>query len=361
MMDNQKLIESSEPPATVLAPEEMARAEEIARCFDPRPSNAILQFGVVSQKRMGDLVTPILQAVRTKDAGPAGDALVALMAHVKELNADSLAGQTENFLAGLPLVGRVFRRLRQFLSHYERIAVKIDRIVEELKQARQTLLADITQFDLLYAQNAADFRELLVHVRAGEIKLGDLRAEHTAAEARTAGGKTLSAAQEARDLADLISRLERRVHDLKLTAMIALQTAPQIRLVQSSDQALVEKIQNSILTTIPLWKNQVVLAISLFNQKKALALQRAVTATTNDLLTANAQLLQQGVTEIARESERGVVEISTLQDVNNRLIATIQETLQIQEEGRRKRGEAEIQLAGLELQLKEALGRARRL
>lgn len=357
----QELIELGDPAATVLAADEIARADEMARRFDPRPANAILQFGVAAQRRMGELVTPILQKVRTKDAGPAGEALSALMARVKELKADSLAGQAESLLASLPVVGHAFRRMQQFLSRYEKVAVKIEHIVEELKQARQTLLADITQFDLLHAENAADFRETLVYIRAGEIKLGELRMERAAAQARAAGEKSLVAAQEARDLADLVSRLERRVHDLKLTAMIALQMAPQIRLVQSGDQTLVEKIQNSILTTIPLWKNQVVLAISLFNQKKALDLQRAVTDTSNDLLTGNARLLQQGVTEIARESERGIVEIATLQEVNNRLIATIEETLQIQEEGRRKRREAEGQLQGLQSQLKDALVHASRL
>ncbi len=360
MTNRQELIESGDPAAAVLAADEVARADEIARRFDPRPSNAILQFGVAAQRRMGDLVTPILQKVRTKDAGAAGDALTSLMARVKELKADSLAGQAESLLASLPLVGRAFRHIQRFLSRYEKVAVKIDRIVEELKQARQTLLTDIMQFDLLHAENAADFRETLVYIRAGEIKLGELRAEHATSETRAAGDRSLTAAQEMRDLADLVTRLERRVHDLKLTAMIALQMAPQIRLVQSSDQTLVEKIQNSILTTIPLWKNQVVLAISLFNQKKALELQRAVTDTSNDLLTGNARLLQQGVTEIARESERGIVELSTLQEVNNRLIATIQETLQIQEDGRRKRRDAESQLQGLQLQLKDALIHASR-
>jgi uncharacterized protein YaaN involved in tellurite resistance len=214
---------------------------------------------------------------------------------------------------------------------------------------------------VLYRENLADYRETLVHVHAGEIKLGELRAERAASEARAAREGSLAAAQEARDAAGLISRLERRVHDLKLTAMIALQTAPQIRLVQSSDQTLVEKIQSSILTTIPLWKNQVVIAISLLNQRKALELQRAVTDTTNELLTRNGQVLQQGVTGIARESERGLVELATLQDVNDCLIATIQETLQIQEEGRRERREVEHQLQRLQLQLKDALIHGRHL
>lgn len=359
MKGTQDLIDSDAAAATALSAAEIARADEIARRFDPRPGNAVSQFGVATQKRMGDLVAPIIQRVRTKDAGPAGDALIALMARVRELRTDSIAGRTESLLAGLPLVGRAFRRMRNFLSRYEKVAAKIDRLVDELKLARQVLLADISQFDLLHAENAADFRDTLVFIRAGEIKLAELQQGHAALAARAASEGSLSTAQEARDVANLVTRLQRRVHDLKLTAMVALQMAPQIRLVQSSDQALVEKIQNSILTTIPLWKNQVVMAIALFNQKKALALQVAVSAATNDLLAGNARLLQQGVTGIARESERGLVELSTLQEVNNRLIATIQDTLQVQEEGRRKRRQAEGQLLGLQLQLKDALVRAR--
>jgi uncharacterized protein YaaN involved in tellurite resistance len=359
MNDTVEMIGSDAAAATALNAAEIARANEIARRFDPRPSNAISQFGVAAQKRMGDLATPIVQRVRTKDMGPAGDALIALMARVRELKTDSIAGRTENLLAGLPLIGRAFCRMRNFLSRYERVAAKIDRLVDELKRARQALLADISQFDLLHAENAADFRDTLVFIRAGEVKLAELRQAHAAWAAKAVPEERPGTTQEARDVADQVMRLERRIHDLKLTAMIALQMAPQIRLVQSGDQALVEKIQNSILTTIPLWKNQVVMAIALFNQKKALELQVAVSMATKDLLAGNARLLQQGVTGIARESERGLVELSALQEVNNRLIATIQDTLQVQQEGRRKRQQAESQLLGLQMQLQDALVRAR--
>lgn len=355
MHDAQPLIESSDLVEAVLDKEELARADEIGRRFDPRQGNAILQFGVAAQKRRGDLVSSILQKVRTKDVGPAGDALTLLMARVKEMKADSFAAKADSLLARLPLIGPLFRQVQRLLSQYEKIELKIDRIVEDLKQARQTLLTDITQFDRLHAENAADFRDTLVFIRAGENKLEALRKEHGAAESRAASSRSLAVAQQARELADLMTRLERRIHDLKLTAMIALQMAPQIRLVQSSDQTLVEKIQNSILTTIPLWRNQVVLAISLAHQKQALDLQRAVTDASNELLAGNARLLQQGVTGIARESERGIVELSTLQDVNDRLIATIHETMRIQDEGRRRRLEAEGRLQGLQLQLRDAL------
>jgi uncharacterized protein YaaN involved in tellurite resistance len=355
MNDPQAQPEPSDLAQAVLDPEEMARADEIARRFDPRQGHAILQFGVAAQKRRGDLVNSILRKVRTRDAGPAGEALAMLMTRVRETRADNVAGKAHRLLARLPLVGPLFHQFRRLLSQYEKVELKIDRIVDELKQSRQTLLADIMQFDLLHAENAADFRDTLVFIRAGENKLEELREEQLAAQAQAAGGSSLAAAQQARELADLMTRLERRIHDLKLTAMIALQMAPQIRLVQASDQTLVEKIQNSILTTIPLWRNQVALAVSLLHQKQALELQRAVTDASNELLAGNARLLQQGVTGIARESERGIVELSTLQEVNDRLIATIHDTLRIQDEGRRMRREAEGQLQGLQLRLRDAL------
>ena len=359
MIERNELMTLDDPAATALRADEIARAEEIARRFDPRPSNAIVQFGVAVQKRLGDLVTPILQKVRTKDAGPAAQALTALMEQINDMRADSLFGQIERVAVRLPLIGRLVRGLRQFLSRYEKVAVKIDRITAELKQARQTLLGDITQLDVLFGENRTYFRETLIYVRAGEIKLDELRAEQASFEAGTRDAA--AELQDARDRADLVGRLERRVYDLKLTATIALQMAPQIRLVQSGDQTLVEKIQNSILTTLPLWKNQVAVAITLFNQQKALELQRAVTTTTNELLTDNARLLERDVVAIARENDRGIVELSTLQEVNNRLIATIRETLQIQEEGRRKRKDAEAQLVGLQVQLKDALVQVRAL
>jgi uncharacterized protein YaaN involved in tellurite resistance len=196
------MVESTNLPAVTspndlvvssrLTAEEAARAAEIAKSFDPRASNAILQFAVAPQKKLGDVADPILQKVKTKDAGPAGEALTELMGRVKEVNADSLSGQAESFLSNLPLIGQAFNHVQQFIGRYEKIAAKIDRIVDELKGARQTMLTDITQLDLLYAQNAASFREMLVYIRAGELKLEELRAQLETLKAQVAASNDMA-------------------------------------------------------------------------------------------------------------------------------------------------------------------------
>lgn len=343
--------------AEMLKPEEMERAKEIAAELDIKDTVALTGFATKAQKDLTSVTDPILKMVTTKDAGPAGEALTSLLDHVKEMKADSLAGQAESILESIPVIGKLFDKGQQFISRYEKIGDKVDRIVVDLEGSKQTLLRDITMLDQLYAQNEQYYRELLVHIGAGELKLAALKAEQAelADKAKESGDSMM--ATQANDMNNLIARLERRIYDLKLTAMISLQSAPQIRLVQGSDQSLVEKIQSSILTTIPLWKNQIIIAIAVFNQKKALELQKSVTDTTNELLNKNAEMLRQGVTEVARETERGIVELETLANVNNQLIATIEEALSIQTEGRKKRQEGEKQLEELQKQLRDALTR----
>jgi uncharacterized protein YaaN involved in tellurite resistance len=342
-------------PLKYLTPQESAQAQQLAKTIDVRDALAVTSFAAKPQKEMTALTDPIMKIVATKDTGAVGEVLTNLMTQVKELNASSFAAQSETWLAQLPVVGAMFSKVQHFISQYEKIGTKIDRIVIELESSKNTLNRDIALLDQLFAQNSAYFRQLLVFTAAGEMKLQELRPDHEklAAQARAANDPVL--AQQVSDLGNAISRLERRVYDLKLTTMIALQTAPQIRLVQNGDQALVEKIQTSIMTTIPLWKNQIIIAITLFDQKKGVELQRAVADTTNELLLKNAEMLQQGSAAVARETERGVVEIQTLQTVNQRLIDTIEETLQIQVEGRQKRQEAEGQLEQMQKDLKNKL------
>ncbi|MGQ9682759.1 MAG: toxic anion resistance protein [Anaerolineae bacterium] len=344
-----------------LTPAEVEQARQVAAGLDVNDSLAITSFAVQAQREMGGVTDPILKMVTTKDAGPAGTALTNLLEQVRVLNASSLAGQAESVLASLPGLGPLFSKARAFISRYETVARKIDRIVVELESAKRTMLRDIATLDQLYAQNLQLYRSLLVYIAAGEIKITELQKEHAALVERASASGDPALAQQASDLGNLITRLERRVYDLKLTAMIALQSGPQIRLVQNGDQSLVEKIQSSILLTIPLWKRQIIIAIALFDQKKAIQLQRAVSGTTNELLQQNAALLRQGTAEAARESERGIAEIETLVKVNDELIATIEEAIQIQQEGRQKRIAAEAQLAAMQQQLKETLTRARSL
>ncbi len=342
-----------------LTPAEMQNAQQLAQGININDTMALISFAAKPQKEMSALTDPIMKMVATKDTGEVGVVLTDLMTQVKALNASSFAAQSETWAANLPLVGGMFSKVQHFISEYEKVGTKIDRITVELEKSKDTLNRDIAILDQLYNQNAQYFRQLLVYIAAGEIKLGQLGPEHDQLAAKAKAEQDPVLAQQASDMGNVISRIERRIYDLKLTSMISLQTAPQIRLVQNGDQALVEKIQTSLLTTIPLWKNQVIIAITLYDQKRGLELQREVTNTTNELLLKNAEMLQQGSTEVARETERGVVELDTLRTVNDRLINTIEETLKIQEEGRQKRQEAEAQLEQMQKDLQAKLTEVR--
>jgi uncharacterized protein YaaN involved in tellurite resistance len=338
-----------------LTPAELQNAKQLAQALDVRDSLAITGFGVKPQKELTALTDPILKMVTTQDAGTAGEVLTTLLLEIKSLDAGSFASKVESNMSKLPFIGGMFNRFQQFVSQYEKVSVKIDRTVIELEKSKNTLTRDIAMLDKLYDQNGIYFRQLLTYIGAGELKLEALRIEHADMVEQVRSSGDPIEAQHAADLGYAIARLERRVHDLKLAAMIALQSSPQIRLVQNSDQALTEKIQSSILTTIPLWKNQVIIAIALFDQKKATELQRSVTKTTNELLTKNAALLHSSTVDVARETERGIVEIETLRAVNEQLIATIQETIQIQQEGHRKRVQVETELGHLQESLSAKL------
>lgn len=342
-----------------LSPEELAQAKQIAAGLNINDTMAVTSFAAKPQKELSALTDPIMKTVATKDAGVAGEALTDLMTQVKQLNADSFAEQAESWVTKVPLVGGLFSNVQHFISQYEAVGAKIDRISAELDSSSRVLSRDIALLDNLYAQNRTYFRNLLTYIAAGELKLQELGPERDklAAQARASNDPVL--AQQVQDMGNAIARLERRVYDLKLSSMISLQTAPQIRLVQNGDQSLVEKIQTSLLTTIPLWKNQVIIAITLFDQKKGLELQRAVTDTTNQLLLKNAEMLRQGSTGVAREVERGIVELDTLKTVNDQLINTIEDTLQIQAEGRQKRAEAEGQLQQMQRDLQAKLTEVR--
>jgi uncharacterized protein YaaN involved in tellurite resistance len=234
--------------------------------------------------------------------------------------------------------------------------VQIEKIVAELEKARMNLLRDITLLDGMYARNLEFLQELDLYIAAGELKLVELREEVLPQlKSRAESSQDALEAQKLQDFQQFLARFEKKLHDLKLSRMVSIQTAPQLRLIQSNDQALVEKIQSSLLSTIPLWKNQIVIAISLFRQKKAVELQKEVSRTTNELLTRNIELLKQNSLEVARESERGIVELETLQKVNTDLISTIEETLKIHQEGREKRRLAEAELSRLEAELKARL------
>ena len=336
-----------------LTPEERAKAEEIKNGIDLMDSQTAILYGVGAQRNLAEFSDNILANVRNKDTGYVGDLMGELVEKVRDVGVDEAEG---GVLDKLPFLRSAARAVRRLLARYEKIEVQIDRIQRDLEEARMQMLKDIAMFDGLYEKNLEYFRGLQVYIVAGEEKLRETREEtlpRLRAEAQAKGDPM--SAQVVRDFEDTVDRFEKKLHDLKLSKAIAIQTAPQIRLIQNNDKLLVDKIQTAILSTIPLWKGQIVIALGLARQQSALQMQRSVTDTTNELLQRNAELLKQNSLDVARESERGIVDLEALKKVNDDLISTIEETIQIQREGRAARQSAEAELAGIEQKLKDAL------
>ena len=336
-----------------LTPEERAKAEEIKNGIDLMDSQTAILYGVGAQRNLAEFSDNILANVRNKDTGYVGDLMGELVEKVRDVGVDEAEG---GVLDKLPFLRSAARAVRKLLARYEKIGVQIDRIQRDLEEARMQMLKDIAMFDGLYEKNLEYFRGLQVYIVAGEEKLRETREEtlpRLRAEAQAKGDPM--SAQVVRDFEDTVDRFEKKLHDLKLSKAIAIQTAPQIRLIQNNDKLLVDKIQTAILSTIPLWKGQIVIALGLARQQSALQMQRSVTDTTNELLQKNAELLKQNSLDVARESERGIVDLETLKKVNDDLISTIEETIQLQREGRAARQSAEAELAGIEQKLKDAL------
>lgn len=346
-------VEAVRAQVEELSPEQRVRVEEVKNSIDLMDSQAVLQYGVGAQRNISSFSDNILTQVRSKDSGYVGELMSDLVLKVKEVDVDGL---DEGFLDKLPFLKNASRAVKKFMQRYEKLEVQIDRIEQQLDQARMQMLKDITMFDGLYEKNLEYFRELQIYIAAGEEKLKELQ-EITLPQLHaevTAKGDAMSA-QVVRDFEDTVNRFEKKIHDLKLSKTVAIQTAPQIRLIQNNDKMLVDKIQTAILSTIPLWKSQIVIALGLHRQESVLKMQRSVSDATNTLLTKNAELLRQNSTEVARESERGIVDLETLKKVNADLISTIEETIKIQQEGRAARQNAETELLSIEQKLKEAL------
>ncbi len=336
-----------------LSPEAVQKAHDVAKSINLEDSQSIIQFGVGAQSKISGFADTILTQIRNKDSGFVGDTLSNLMVQIKGVDVGGL--QKESGFFG-KIFGGIKAQLTKFMTRYEKLSTQIDRTVSELEKARMQLIRDVTMFDSLYGKNEEYLKELDIYIAAGQIKLEQARAEilPKLQEKAQASNDAIDA-QKLQDFNQFCNRFEKKLYDMKLSRMISIQTGPQIRLIQNNNQTLVEKIQSSIINTIPLWKNQIIIAIGIFRQKSALELQRKVTDTTNELLTKNSEMLKLGSIEVAKESERGIVEIETLQKVNLDLIATIEETLKIQAEGRQKRASAEVELARMEGELKEKL------
>lgn len=345
---------ADQPAAGPLTPADLARVGEISDAVDVTDAQSVLSYGLPAQSRIANFADSLIGDVRNKDAGSGGEALTDLLKKVRELDIDALSAGTGK--AKIPIIGRFANTFERFAARYQKVATSVERIVDALERSRMALLKDMTVLDKMYELNLDYLKQLDVYIAAGEQALRDLHAAKIPAlEADVAASKDVMAAQRLADLQQAATRFERRLHDLKLTRMIAIQTAPQIRLIQSNDQNLVEKIQSSVLTTVPLWKNQIVIAISLYRQQKAVELQKQVTDTTNELLAKNAELLRDGSAKVGREVERGVVDVETLQKVNADLVTTLEETIRIQEDGRARRLEAESEIGRLQTELRQKL------
>lgn len=354
--DRESLIKREEQiDISKFSEDERKKIENIASQVDIEDSQGVIIYGVGAQREISQFADTILNEVRSKDSGYVGEVLTELVLNIKELKVDSLS-PGGSFLSKIPIIGNLIDAAKRFIARYEKLSVKIEKIVDELDKARMTLLKDIALLDNMYDKNLDYLKNLNYYIAAGQIKLKELN-ERLLPELKTKAESSKDAmdAQKYRDIEQAVNRFDKKIHDLLLSRMIAIQTGPQVRLIQNSDQTLVEKIQSSILNTIPLWKNQIVIAITLFRQHKALELQKEVSETTNELLKKNIELLKEGSVEVAKESERGIVEIETLKKVNSDLISTIEETIKIQKEGRVKRRQAEGELLKIEKELKDKL------
>lgn len=333
-----------------LTPEQMKKVEEIRESIDLTDSNVLMQYGIGAQRDIQEFSDSILQKVRVKDSGKTGELLADLSDEVTSMHVSDLLGGKKS------LFGSFARSLRKFAQRYETVEVQIDRISNELEKERMQMIRDVTMFDTMYDKNIEHFRDLQVYIRAGEEEIDELRTQTIPAlraEAEKKGDPM--SAQVVRDFEENVSRFEKKIHDMKISKTIAMQTAPQIRLLQNNDRLLVDKIQTAITQTIPLWKNQIVLAIGLDRQQDVLKTQRKITDTTNDLLKANASILHQNTVETMKESERGLADMETLKKVNDELIATINDSIRIQQEGHAARMNAEKELINLEDELKKTL------
>lgn len=344
-------VPAEEPaiPQPVLSPAEQKMVADFAAKIDIENTNQILQYGAGTQKKMADFSDTALANVRTQDLGEVGDLLVNVMGELKGLDQEEEKGIFGFFK-------KQSNKLELMKSKYAKAEVNVEKICSALEQHQVRLLKDSAVLDKMYDQNLAYFKELTMYILAGKQKLQDVR-EGKLKELEATAQRTGLAedAQAARDLAEKCNRFEKKIYDLELTRTISIQTAPQIRMIQNNDTVMVEKIQTTLVNTIPLWKNQMVLALGIAHSTEAATAQRQVNDVTNSLLKKNAEALHMASVETAKEAERGIVDIETLKKTNQDLIATLDDVMKIQAEGRQKRLAAEAEMAKMEADLKNKL------
>ncbi len=333
----------------MLTPEEKKVVDEFASKIDVRDSNMVMQYGAAAQKNIADFSEAALNNVRTKDLGSIGEDLSALVVQLKNVGVPEKKG-----------IGGFFQKKKaeaeSMIASYSKAETNVDKIVKQLESHQLVLMKDIAMFDQMYELNTKYYKELTMYILAGKKRLADVRA-HELEDLRKKAEETGAQedAQAYNDFANLCNRFEKKLHDLELTRMISIQMGPQTRLLQNNDTQMLEKIQSSLINTIPLWKSQIVLALGIEHGKQATEAQSAVTQMTNDLLKKNADTLKMATIATAREAERSVVDIETLQHTNEQLISTLDEVMKIQTEGAQKRKEAEAELGRIEGELKKKL------
>ena len=346
------VVQQQEDPAmddSILTEEERRQVDAFASQIDLTNSTLVLQYGAGTQKKMADFSESALENVRSKDLGEVGELLSGVVTELKSFDEEEEKGFFGFFK-------KTSNKIQAMKAKYAKAEENVSQIVKALEKHQVQLMKDTALLDKMYELNLTYFKELSMYILAGKKKLAEVRNTRLAeltAKAQTSG--LPEDAQAAKDLDSMCSRFEKKIHDLELTRMISIQTAPQIRLVQNNDTLMVEKIQSTIVNTIPLWKSQMVLALGVEHSSQAAAARRQVTDMTNELLRKNAEKLKMATTETARESERGIVDMDTLKATNESLISTLDEVMNIQKEGRQKRQEAEAELRNMEQELKKKL------
>ena len=351
VVEEEKVVVPIEISDKDLTEEEKKMVEEFSKTIDITSNNIILTYGAEAQKKISDFSDSALSKVKTKDLGTVGDMIADLVVELKGFDASET--EEKGFFG---LFKKTSNKITSLKARYDAAEVNVNKICEQLEEHQIVLLKDIAMLDELYERNLINFKELTMYILAGKRKLEEVRngeLKEMIAKAQKTG--LAEDSQAANDLANQCDRFEKKLHDLQLTRMISIQMGPQIRLVQNNDTLMTEKIQSTLVNTIPLWKSQMVLALGLNHSKEAMEAQREVTQMTNTLLKKNAEALKMATIETAKESERGVVEIETLQYTNQSLIETLEEVAQIQAEGRQKRQAAEAELARIEGELKNKL------
>ena len=350
VVEEVKKAEPVKVEDTPLSPEEQKMVDDFAEKIDVTNSQMVLQYGAATQKKIGDFSETALDKVRTKDLGETGEMIASLVTELKGFDAQEESKGIFGFFK------RAGSGIEAMKAKYAKTEANVEKIEAVLEGHQVQLLKDVAMLDKMYQMNMLYFKELTMYILAGKKKLKQVReGELQAAMEKAKASGLPEDAQAARDLADMCDRFEKKLYDLELTRNVSIQMGPQIRLIQNNDTMMAEKIQTSIVNTIPLWKSQMVLALGLAHSQQAIEAQRAVSDMTNELLKKNAAALKQGTIDAAKESERGVVDIETLQATNRSLIETLDELSRIQSEGRAKRAAAEVELGRIEGELKQKL------